>query len=115
VTPGAELAPVGAGTDDWAVIDEGELVCQAPLEVFRVSVLWKADVYKTAAERAERVASRLSMQQVADTFNDDLAQRGSPVRFDLARVDDLSLKDEFASAYPEASPVGALRSVLAYA
>ena len=80
-----------------------------------MSVLWKADVYKTAAERAERVANRLSMQQVADTFNDDLAQRGSPIRFDLARVDDLSLKTEFAAAYPEAKPVGALPSVMAYA
>jgi len=70
---------------------------------------------KTAAERAERVANRLSMQQVADTFNDDLAQRESPIRLDLARVDDVSLKAEFASVYPEAAPVGALPSVLAYA
>ena len=26
--------------------------------------------------------------KVADTFNDDLAKRGSTIRFDLARVDD---------------------------
>ena len=37
------------------------------------------------------------------------------MRFDLARADDLSLKAEFASGYPEATPVGALPSVLAYA
>jgi hypothetical protein len=116
VTPSAELAPVGTGTGDWAVIDDGELVCHAPLQSFRVSVLWKADVYKTAAERTERLANRLSMQQVADIFNDDLAKRETPVRFDLARVDDVSLlKAELASVYPEATPVGALPSVLAYA
>jgi hypothetical protein len=115
VTPSAELAPVGTGTGDWAVVDDGELVCRAPLESFRVSVLWKADVYKTAAEHTERLANRLSMQQIADTFNDDLAQKGSPVRLDLARVEDLSLKAEFANVYPEATPVDALPSVLAYA
>jgi len=115
VTPSAELAPVGADADDWAVIDQGELVFQAPLGTFRVSVLWKADVYKTAAERVEREASPLSMRDVADTFNDDLSRLGSSVRFDLARVDDMSLKAELATVYPEAIPVGALRSVFAYA
>jgi len=53
------------------------------------------------------------MADVADTFNDDLARKGSSIRFDLARVDDLSLKAELAGVYSEASPVGALRSVLA--
>jgi len=115
VTPAAELAPVGAAAGDWAVIDHGELVFRAPLAAFRVSVLWKADVYKTAAERLERAANPLSMQDVADAFNDDLARRGSPVRFDLARVDDLTLKAELADVYPEAAPVGALPSVFAYA
>jgi len=115
VTPAAELAPVGAGAGDWAVIDHGELVFRAPLAAFRVSVLWKADVYKTAAERVERAANPLSMQDVADTFNADLARQGLPLRFDLARVDDVTLKAELASAYPEATPVGALPSVFAYA
>jgi len=55
------------------------------------------------------------MRDVADTFNDDLVRKGSHIRFDLARVDDLSLKAELASVYPEATPVGALRSVFAYA
>jgi len=115
VTPAAELAPVGAAAGDWAVIDHGELVFRAPLAAFRVSVLWKADVYKTAAERVERAANPLSMQDVADTFNADLARQGLPLRFDLARVDDVTLKAELASAYPEATPVGALPSVFAYA
>jgi hypothetical protein len=115
VTPAAELAPVGAGAGDWAVMDHGELVFRAPLASFRVSVLWKADVYRTAADRVERSAHPLSMQDVADTFDDDLARQGSPIRFDLGRVDDLTLKAELATVYPEAVPVGALPSVFAYA
>ena len=115
VTPNAQLAPVGDGSGDWAVIDHGEQEHRAPLHTFRVSVLWKADVYKTAAQRDERSENLLSLQDVADTFNDDLARKGSSIRFDLARVDDLRLKAEIATVYTEATPVGALRSAFAYA
>ena len=80
-----------------------------------MSVLWKADVYETAAQRAQSCADTLSLQDVADTFNDDLAAKGSSVRFDLARVDDPSLKASLAGVYPEATPVGAMRSVFASA
>jgi hypothetical protein len=115
VTPSAELAPAGDGSVDWAVTDHGEVVFRAPLETVRVSVLWKADVYKTMAERAARAANALSMQDVADTFNDDLVRQRSSLRFDLGRVDDPTLKTELATIYREATPVGALRSALAYA
>jgi hypothetical protein len=115
VTPGAELAPVGDERVDWTVTDHGEMVLRAPLESIRVSVLWKADVYKTVAERAARVGNTLSMQDVADTFNDDLGRRAESVRFDLTRLDDPTLKAELATVYPEATPVSALRSALAYA
>ena len=115
ITPSAALAPVADGTGDWAVTDHGELQFRAPLDTFRVSVLWKADVYTTAAQRAQRSANTLSMQDVADTFNDDLARKGSTVRFDLALVDDPSLKAALADVYPEATPVGAMRSVFATA
>jgi hypothetical protein len=113
ITPSAELAPVADGTGDWAVTDHGALEYRAPLDAFRVSVLWKADVYTTAAERAQRVGDTLSMQDVADGFNDDLVDRGSAIRFDLARLEDPSLKAALAEVYPEAVPVGALRSVFA--
>jgi hypothetical protein len=77
--------------------------------------LWKADVYRTAEERDGRAAHPLSMQDVADTFDDDLARRGSPLRFDLTRLDDPALRDGLAAVYPEAVPVGALRSAFASA
>jgi len=113
ITPSAELAPVADGTGDWAVTDHGALEYRAPLDAFRVSVLWKADVYTTVAERAQRVGDTLSMQDVADRFNDDLVAKGSTVRFDLALLDDPALKAALADVYPEAVPVGALRSVFA--
>jgi hypothetical protein len=113
VTPGAQLAPAADGSREWAVVDQGEIAYRAPLAAFRVSVLWKADVYPTAADRARLAGDTLSMQDVADTFNDDLAQRGSTLRFDPALVDEPGLKAAIADVYPEATPVGAMRSVFA--
>jgi len=112
VTPSATLAPAGGagGSNTWVVTDHGEVCFRAPLDTIRVSVLWKADVYATAAERDRRKAHALSWDEVADTFNDDLARRGSSVRFDPNRSDDLTLKAEMASVYPEATPVGAVVS-----
>jgi hypothetical protein len=115
VTPGAQLAPAVPGPGDcsteWTVVDRGEECLRAPLSTIRVSVLWKADVYRSAAERDERSARPLSMQDVADIFDDDLTRRGSRTRFDLDRLDDPGLKAELAAVYPEATPVGALPSI----
>jgi hypothetical protein len=113
VTPRAELAPVLDDTGDWAVTDHGETAFRAPLDAFRVSVLWKADVFPTAAEQSRLAGDTLSMEDVADEFADDLAERGSPVRLDLARLEDPALRAALADVYPEATPVGALRSVFA--
>ncbi len=111
ITPSAALAPAEDGTDDWAVTDAGELRYCAPLERYRVSVLWKADVYTTEAERARRCADALSMDDVADVFNDDLAHQPGDFRFDVEQLDDPSVAATLAERYPEAVPVGALPSV----
>jgi hypothetical protein len=110
ITAQAELAPLGDGSGDWAVTDRGAVQYRAPLDAIRVSVLWKADVYRTEAERAQRIRSTLSLDDVADRFADDLAARGLDLRLDLARVEDLTLRDAFAVAYPEAIPVDAIPS-----
>jgi hypothetical protein len=113
VTPSAVLEPVGDGTGQWTVTDHDRLALRAHLHTIRISVLWKADVYRTAADRDERSRNELSMRDVADVFNDDLARRGATPRFDLERIDDLGLKAELATVYPEAVPAGALTSVFA--
>lgn len=110
VTAAAELAPAGDGSGDWVVTDRGERRYRTPLDAIRVSVLWKADVYRTEAERAARIRATLSLDDVADRFADDLAARGLEVRLDLARLDDPALRAALADAYPEAVPVGALPS-----
>ena len=59
-----------------------------PLDRVRVSVLWKADVYRSEAERQRLTAQTLSMQDVARVFNEDLAGKGAGVRIDLDRIED---------------------------
>jgi hypothetical protein len=49
VSPRAELAPLADGSGEWGVRDRGALRYRAPLERYRVSVLWKADIYPDEA------------------------------------------------------------------
>lgn len=111
VSPRAELAPAGDGSIDWAVSDRGQVRYRAPLDSFRVSVLWKADVYRTEEERRRVAADTLSLENVARIFDADLAAKGSDFRLDLGRLDEQRLKDALGEVYPEAVPVGARPSV----
>ncbi|MEE3332507.1 MAG: hypothetical protein VX246_16695, partial [Myxococcota bacterium] len=89
VTGRAELAPEEAnGSGDWAVTDRGEVCYRAPLEHFRVSVLWKAHIYENEDERRTLEASPLSLEDVARIFAEDLSAKGSDLRLDLDRLDD---------------------------
>lgn len=111
VRPRAELAPADDASGDWVVRDRGEEAYRAPLERYRISVLWKADVYRSEAERARLCAEPLSLDDVARVFDRDLAARGAELRFDLARLEDLSFAGEVAALYPEARPIDALPSI----
>ena len=111
VTARAELGPAGDGSGDWAVRDRGEACYRAPLGAFRVSVLLKADVYPTEAERQRVADDLLSLEDVARIFDEDLAARDAGFRFDLEQIEDPALAAGVAGIYPEAVPVGAGRSV----
>jgi hypothetical protein len=111
VSPRAELAPVSDGGGEWAVSDRGEIRYRAPLECFRVSVLWKADVYPSEDERRRLAEDTLSLADVARIFNEDLARKGSELRLDSDRLDDLARATALAQVYPEARPVGAAPSI----
>jgi len=111
VTSAAELAPTDDGSGDWAVTDRDEVVYRAPLGRFRVSVLWKASVYRTEEERRSVEGDTLSLDDVARIFDADLAERGVDFRFDLDRLDAPELNRAVAEVYPEAAPIGAGRSV----
>lgn len=105
----AELAPTGEG--DWAVMDCGKEVYRAPLSDYRVSVLWKADIYASEAERQRVQGDTLSMADVVAVFNEDLAGRGESVRLDLEQLDQPELQASMAAIYPEARPLGAKPSI----
>ena len=111
VTSRAELAPARDGSGDWTVTDRGEVRFRAPLETFRISVLWKAHIYRTEEERQLLEAEPLSLEDVSRIFAEDLSAKGSDVRLDLSRIDDPSQQHALAGAYPEATPVDAGRSV----
>jgi hypothetical protein len=93
------------------VTDRGEVRYRAPLEQIRVSVLWKADVYRDAAEQRRQMADTLSIPDVARIFDRDLAERGADVRFDLDRIQDPGLIAAVSAFYPEAVPVGKAPSI----
>ena len=107
VTQRAECAPAGDGSGDWCVTDLGKQVFRAPLDRYRVSILWKADVYATEAERRELASDTLSMEDVARTFDADLERRGEALRFDLERLEDPAFQLALAAVYPESIPIEA--------
>ena len=105
VTPRAELAPARDGSVDWVVTDRGGEAYRAPLDRYRVSVLWKADVYRDEAQMRRQKAESLSIPQVVETFNRDLEARGADLRIELDRVEDPAMMGEILSVYPEPVPI----------
>ncbi len=111
VTPNAALEPAADGSGDWVVNDGGAECYRAPLEAIRVSVLWKAHVYPSEAERRRLADDTLSLEDVARLFNEDLAERDVDLRCDPSRLDDLALLQALAEIYPDPVPVGARPSI----
>ena len=107
----AELAPANDGSDDWVVIDRGEEVYRAPLGQFRASVLWKADVYANEEERRRMTSETLSLDDVVNIFNQDLASRDAVFRLQREKLEDPMHIAELGAIYPEAIPVGACKSM----
>ncbi len=111
VTRRAELAPMADGGGEWAVTDRAEVRYRGPLEQYRVSVLWKADVYRSEAEQRRQMADTLSIPDVARIFDRDLDEKGADVRLDLDRIEDPGLIAAVNAVYPEAVPVGKRPSI----
>ena len=111
VTQRAQLAPAADGSGAWAVIDRGAEVFRAPLERYRVSVLWKADVYRSEQERRAVAGDTLTLEDVSRVFDRDLKARREKLRFDLERLADPEFQRALQAVYPEALPVGARPSI----
>ena len=101
VSPSAELAPVADDpAGDWAITDLGDEVFRAPLDEIRVSVLWKADVFRDDEHRRRLRDQPLSLDDVADRLGAD-----------AARFDDPAHQAEVVARFPEPRPTDALPSV----
>ena len=109
VTPSAQLLPTQDNT--WVVIDHEEKIYEASLNAYRVSVLWKANVYTDIEEQKHKQANPLSMDDVITIFNADLEEHAHVLRLSKENIEDKSTITEMAQIYPEPKPKDALPSV----
>ncbi len=74
----AELCRARDGSGDWVVEDHGTEVARYPDEALRVSLSWKAEVYRDESARRVRAdhEADLTLEFVVDRFLADLADRG---------------------------------------
>ena len=66
------------GGDAWAIRQDGETRAQMNFDALRISVSWKAYVYRDAEQRRRHEAGGggLDLDQVVDRFDSDLSARG---------------------------------------
>ena len=66
------------GGDAWAIRQDGETRAQMPYSALRISVSWKAYVYRDAEQRRrhQEGAGALDLDEVVDRFGSDLRARG---------------------------------------
>ena len=93
------------------VTDHDEKIYEAPLNEYRVSVLWKANVYTNIEEQKHKQANPLSIKDVLTIFNADLEEHGHDLRLTKDNIEDKSIIAEMTQIYPEPKPVHALPSV----
>jgi hypothetical protein len=105
VTSHAELGPTDEG--DWAVVDDERLVWRAPLDHYRVSVLWKAHVHADDAERRRVADDLLTLDEMVRIFNEDLSARDDSLQLSVETLAEPWVREGLRRAYPEAVPVGA--------
>jgi len=109
VTPSAQLNPVGNG--EWVVTDHDEEIYKASLDQYRVSVLWKANVFKNHEEREQKSANPLTMSEVINIFNADLEERNIGFHLASNNIEDAETISTISAIYAEAKPINALKSV----
>ena len=82
-----------------------------PLSEIRVSVLLKAYVHASEEARTEKLADRIDVPGAVAVFNRDLEARGFAERLDVNELGTPGHLDVLATAYPEARPQGAGRTI----
>ncbi len=89
------------GGDSWIIADGSESRAELPYDALRISVSWKAQVFRDERERQmvdERVAD-IAIDQVFERFYADLAARDLPFQRPLDPLRDPELVETLAHAY----------------
>jgi hypothetical protein len=89
------------GGDAWAIADEGRTLAEFGYDELRISVSWKAEVFRDDAER-ELVDSHrddLSLARVLQRFRDDLERRGVACELPAEPLTDQAFIDLLSRTY----------------
>ena len=95
----ALLEPDRHGSGNWDITEDGRRVQRLPREAIRVSVSWKAEVFRDEASARVRTEGRddLDLDTVVSRFVEDLSERGTPI----ARPKDPLHDPDFMAALTE--------------
>ncbi|MFK7896645.1 MAG: hypothetical protein AB8G23_12465 [Myxococcota bacterium] len=95
----AELKPDGKGA--WTLEDEGEVIERYSGESLRVSVSWKAEMFRDEEARRIRAdhSDDLDLDWVIDRFVEDLEDRGSRIVRPSQPLADSEFMDALSSIY----------------
>ncbi|MFW2390058.1 MAG: hypothetical protein ACN4G0_17105 [Polyangiales bacterium] len=92
--------------DAWEVVEQGEVRARYAFEDVRVSVSWKAQVFTDTEQRAlfQNHRDDLTLEQVVETFVEDLATKGTALEPPSSPLDDRNFIDTLNVAYGGRSP-----------
>jgi hypothetical protein len=95
------------GADDWAIVDHEDTLATMPFASLRISISWKARVYRSAGEKQLREdhSQDLDVSEVFGRFYADLDARGLDHPRPHDPVHDPALMDVLAAAYVQAPTV----------
>lgn len=85
---------------DWHIVEAGETLISYPDEAVRLSLSWKAKVYRDDAERAQAEArTGLTVDAAMDRIRQDLASRAEPQELVSDTVESSALRDQLMASY----------------
>ena len=103
LTLDSQLCWVG---DAWEVMEQGEARARYAFADVRVSVSWKAQVFTDTEQRTlfQNHQDDLTLEQVVETFVEDLATKGTPLEQPTLPLNDRNFIDTLNAAYRGHSP-----------
>lgn len=105
MTLNTTLEPTGAG--GWRICDDGATLAEMPFDELRISVSWKAYVYRDAEHRERHLSGDggLSLEDVLERFGRDLEHRNISFEPPADPLHDESFVDVLTEAYVQTPTV----------